>query len=84
MNCPSCISDYVIKNGFSKSGKQKYKCRDCGRQFVENPQNQINEEKKEMVDKLLGVEQHPRENLFERNRKKFRDFFLLDNELCKE
>ena len=33
--------------------KQKYKCRECGRQFVENPQNQISEEKKEMVDKLL-------------------------------
>jgi transposase-like protein len=53
MNCPSCISDYVIKNGFSKGGKQKYKCRDCGKQFVLNPQNQISEEKKEMVDRLL-------------------------------
>jgi len=20
MNCPSCVSDYVIKNGFSKDG----------------------------------------------------------------
>ena len=53
MNCSSCISDYVIKNGYSKGGKQKYKCRDCGKQFVLNPQNQISEEKKEMVDRLL-------------------------------
>ncbi len=53
MNCPSCISDYVIKNGYSKGGKQKYKCRDCGRQFVENPKNYISEEKKGMVDRLL-------------------------------
>jgi insertion element IS1 protein InsB len=33
--------------------KQKYRCRDCGRQFVENPKNQISEERKEIVDKLL-------------------------------
>jgi len=45
MNCPSCVSDYIIKNGFSKGGKQKYKCRDCGKQFVLNPKNQISEEK---------------------------------------
>jgi transposase-like protein len=26
------------KNGTTRRGKQNYKCRDCGRQFVENPQ----------------------------------------------
>jgi IS1 family transposase len=28
----------VVKNGSTRHGKQNYKCRDCGRQFVENPQ----------------------------------------------
>lgn len=28
----------MMKNGTTRRGKQNYKCRDCGRQFVENPQ----------------------------------------------
>ena len=35
---PSCQSVSVVKNGSTRHGKQNYKCRDCGRQFVENPQ----------------------------------------------
>ena len=38
-NCPSCNWS-VVKNGKTRHGKQNYKCRDCGRQFVENPQYQ--------------------------------------------
>ncbi len=37
-NCPSGYSESVVKNGKTRHGKQNYKCRDCGRQFVENPQ----------------------------------------------
>jgi len=34
--------------------KQKYVCKDCGRQFVENPQNKrIQQQLWDMVDKLL-------------------------------
>jgi insertion element IS1 protein InsB len=36
--CPTCGSDDVIKNGMTRRGKQNHKCRECGRQFVENPQ----------------------------------------------
>lgn len=36
--CPSCHSDSVVKNGRTRHGKQNYKCRDCNRQFVEDPQ----------------------------------------------
>jgi insertion element IS1 protein InsB len=36
--CPSCGSDDVMKNGMTRRGKQNHKCRDCGRQFVEDPQ----------------------------------------------
>ena len=38
--CPNCGSDDIVKNGTSHRGKQNYICRDCRRQFVENPQRQ--------------------------------------------
>ena len=37
-----------------RHGKQNYKCRDCGRQFVEDPQwRPISDEIKGIVDRLL-------------------------------
>ena len=54
MRCPSCNSEKVVKNGSIHNGKKKHKCKDCGRQFVENPVNKpISKEKKELIDKLL-------------------------------
>ena len=54
MDCPKCGSNHVVKNGSIHNGKQKYVCRVCGRQFVENPKNQaISDEVKELIDKLL-------------------------------
>ena len=38
--CPTCGSNDVMKNGMTRRGKQNHKCRDCGRQFVQNPQAQ--------------------------------------------
>ena len=38
MTCPTCGSHDISKNGTTRRGKQNYKCRDCGRQFVEAPQ----------------------------------------------
>jgi insertion element IS1 protein InsB len=36
------------------SGKQNFKCRECGRQFVQKPRHQpISEETKALIDKLL-------------------------------
>ncbi len=52
--CPNCQSEAVIKNGLSRHQKQNYKCRDCGRQFVEDPQwRMISEETKGIIDRLL-------------------------------
>lgn len=52
--CPSCGSDDIMKNGTTRRGKQNYKCRDCARQFVENPQWQpIDPDRKAMIDRLL-------------------------------
>lgn len=52
--CPSCESERIVKNGKTHTGKQNHKCRDCGRQFVEDPQHMpIDEDTKRLVDKLL-------------------------------
>ncbi|MDM8568537.1 hypothetical protein QUF50_03290 [Thiotrichales bacterium HSG1] len=45
MNCPTCNSENIIKNGSIHNGKQKYACKDCGRQFVLEPTNCISQER---------------------------------------
>ncbi|MGB3694753.1 MAG: IS1 family transposase [Spirulinaceae cyanobacterium] len=40
MKCPECNSSKVMKNGHRR-GKQCYKCRQCSRQFVDSPKNQL-------------------------------------------
>lgn len=52
--CPSCKSNLIVKNGKIHNGKQNYRCRNCGRQFVQDPQNKIiSQETKDLIDKLL-------------------------------
>ena len=52
--CPACQSQSVVKNGHIHNGKQRYRCKDCQRQFVEEPQNApISEETKALIDRLL-------------------------------
>jgi IS1 family transposase len=43
-----------MKNGTTHRGKQNYQCRDCGRQFVENPQRKtIDPQTFELIERLL-------------------------------
>lgn len=52
--CPNYGSDDISKNGTSHRGKQNYICRDCGRQFVENPQHTtIDIDTRALVERLL-------------------------------
>jgi len=52
--CPACESTHIVKNGKIHNGKQNYKCRNCGRQFVQDPQNKIiDPATKTLIDKLL-------------------------------
>ena len=52
--CPQCEVEKVVKNGHIHNNKQRYLCRECGRQFVENPtQKRISQETKEFIDRLL-------------------------------
>ena len=38
---PSCGSEKVIKNGSIHNEKSKFSCKECRRQFIENPSNKI-------------------------------------------
>ena len=52
--CPACQSTHTVKNGKTHNGKQNFKCRKCGRQFVQEPQNKrIDLATKTLIDKLL-------------------------------
>ena len=52
--CPRCGSSHVIKNGYIHNGKAKFACKDCRRQFVENPAwTPIAEGTKARIDRLL-------------------------------
>jgi insertion element IS1 protein InsB len=54
MHCPNCQGTHIIKNGSIHSGKPKWKCKICGRQFVADPsQHRISDTTKQLIDKLL-------------------------------
>ncbi len=38
MQCPDCHSEDTRRNGRTKSGRQTYKCKACGRRFTGNPE----------------------------------------------
>jgi transposase-like protein len=54
MQCPNCRAEDLVKNGRMHHGKQKFLCKNCGRQFVEHPEKKtIAPETKALMDKLL-------------------------------
>ncbi len=54
LSCPTCQSTHIVKNGRIHNGKQNFKCRECGREFVQDPQNKIiDEATRTLIDKRL-------------------------------
>jgi transposase-like protein len=52
--CPNCSSAKAVKNGRIHNGKQRFKCHECGRQFVEHSQKKVIERAtRELNDRLL-------------------------------
>lgn len=52
--CPICGSSHTVKNGRIHNGKQRFKCHECGRQFVEQPSKKvIDQGTREFIDRLL-------------------------------
>lgn len=53
-NCPTCSAARSVKNGRIHNGKQRFLCRQCGRQFVEQPTKKVvNAATRELIDRLL-------------------------------
>ncbi len=53
-SCPSCGSKQFTKNGSIHNRKAKYRCRNCGHQFVKNSTKiWVTQQQKELIDKLL-------------------------------
>ncbi len=51
--CPGCHGTEVVKNG-RIHGKQRFKCPQCGRQFVEHPSKKvIDAATRALIDRLL-------------------------------
>jgi len=54
MRCPDCHATNCVKNGFNSARTPKFLCKDCRRQFVENPmQARIPYWKKMLIDRLM-------------------------------
>ena len=52
--CPNCNSTDTKKNGHIHNGKQNHYCKECGQQFVQNPEQiLISDHKRERIRKLL-------------------------------
>ena len=52
--CPLCASSQTVKNGRIHNGKQRFKCRGCGRQFIEQPTKKVIDlATRELIDRLL-------------------------------
>jgi insertion element IS1 protein InsB len=59
LTCPTCGSHDISKNGTTRRGKQNYKCRDCNRQFVEEPQWKPKDKDTQSLIDLLLLEKIP-------------------------
>lgn len=54
IQCPSCASTTIKKNGHIHNGKQNHRCLNCGRQFVTNPENKtVSEQQRAYIRQAL-------------------------------
>jgi insertion element IS1 protein InsB len=57
--CPTCQSTHTVKNGNIHNGKQNFKCRECGKQFVQDPQKKSIDQTTNTVIDTLVLEKVP-------------------------
>lgn len=54
MQCPKCNSLKIVKYGRTHYGKQRFRCQDCQRQFVEHPSRQpVAQATRDLIENLL-------------------------------
>ena len=59
LDCPICNSKNIVKDGSIHSRKQKFLCKNYGREFIENSTNKIiSNETKELIEEHL-LEKRP-------------------------
>jgi len=52
--CPTCQAKHPVKNGHIHTGKQRFLCKQCGYQFVEQPTHKtIDADTRALIDRLL-------------------------------
>lgn len=45
----------MVRNGLSRTGEPSFRCRDCGRRFVESPRSgPVPDQTRALVERLLG------------------------------
>lgn len=54
IQCPECRASHAVMNGRTRHGKQSWRCRMCGRQFVRDPQGRVSPDIRRVVDRLIG------------------------------
>ena len=47
--CSHCGSEQLIKDGFGENGKQRYRCRNCGKRSRERPWTGVTPEQEAQV-----------------------------------
>ncbi|MEM9093114.1 MAG: hypothetical protein AAGC93_30850 [Cyanobacteria bacterium P01_F01_bin.53] len=52
--CSTYRAQHTVKNGYIHTGKQRFLCKWCGRQFIKNPTHRtIDADTRASVDRLL-------------------------------
>ena len=53
--CPRCSAAHVVRNGSTRAGKPSFRCRGCGRRFVQAPaKGPETDGQKALVERLLA------------------------------
>lgn len=54
LTCLNCQKHNIIKNGPTYYGKQNHKCKDCGRQFVNDNTHTVDQKTRDIAEKSLS------------------------------
>ena len=53
--CPRCSAAHVVRHGSTRAGKPSFRCRGCGRRFVQAPaKGPVSDGDQAAVERMLG------------------------------
>ena len=53
VTCPNCTSHKIIMYGQTHHDKQRFRCKDCGRQFVAENNHWVSSKKRDYIERML-------------------------------